>query len=105
MDYTKTVEYQTALQTCKALMDSEQHATREAIPGVAYQAVETIEHLNNSLGYCFQLLHETLGVLEYTLPYLNHVENIDYSDVQSRIENLVRSLRIQLAPMELGENQ
>lgn len=105
MDYTKTVEYQTALQTCKALMDSEQHATQEAIPGVAYQAVETIEHLNNNLSYCFQLLHETLGVLEYTLPYPNHVENIDYSDVQSRIENLVRSIQIQLAPMELGENQ
>lgn len=105
MDYTKTVEYQMAVETCKALMDSEQHAVEEAIPPVAYQALETIEHLNNNLGYCFELLNICIKVLEDTLPYLDHVENISYADIQSRIENLVRSIQIQLAPMELGENQ
>lgn len=105
MDYTKTVEHQMALEAFKALMDSEEHAVEDAIPPVAYQALETIEHLNSNLGYCFELIHTCIKVLEDTLPYLDHVENISYADIQSRIENLVRSLRIQLAPMELGENQ
>lgn len=105
MDYTKTVEHQMATETSKALMDSEQHAVEDAIPPVAYQALETIEHLNNNLSYCFDLINSCITVLEDTLFYLDHAENINCADVQSRIENLVRSLKTQLAPMELGENQ